>query len=520
MHSSLLATLAAPRRGPAIREPIVGARLPFTLLPPCEKNRTHQSARHSWVTGTRCQPVNIKPSTWQSKEAPPPFLPAAQVPLVPDAAVAHACGPLRLHTVQRDGVPEMLRNATFWSPWLKRSRSELNHSRTAEQRRRRCETRLRSWKPRICQLSRVYVAGASQVMFNQSTYFGPAPRVSAGIQPLGISTVQARTTHVVLTRNEYGAGYYHMLFDTLASLAFLWPAFKEDPSAKLVLNPCTTGREHLLAKLGGSSASRATAPNIGKACEERPYAKALLTALGVPPERVLRWPYTRQRSGPALQAEHASFMCAHPWQPTFHRGFWYVRQLRQLLHAAFSLPQIDVATAAQTAAEAKQKSERLLVLISRKGCVVDGCDPSRTVRGGPALLAGLRRAFRSDRVVAFTGVEPVAEQAKLFHDAALIAGPHGAAFANAIWCRVGASLIEFHRLNWHSEPNSPLYALLSRSLQLRHWVIADTESTSRMRGYEISSRTLVDTARAALAVAEGRLDDTEYVVELPREEWL
>ena len=45
--------------------------------------------------------------------------------------------------------------------------------------------------------------------------------------------------------------------------------------------------------------------------------------------------------GPALRAEHTSFMCAHPWQPTYHRGFWYVRQLRQLLHSAFSLPQED-----------------------------------------------------------------------------------------------------------------------------------------------------------------------------------
>ena len=123
-------------------------------------------------------------------------------------------------------------------------------------------------------------------------------------------------------------------------------------------------------------------------------------------------------------------------------------------------------------------------------------------------------------VVGFTGAEPVAEQAKLFHGAALIAGPHGAAFANAIWCRAGTSLVEFHRLNWHSEPNSPLYALLARNLQLRHWVIADTSSGSHMRGYVIAPRTLVETARTALAVAEGQVDDKEYAVELPREEWL
>ena len=371
---------------------------------------------------------------------------------------------------------------------------------------------MRNWRPRICQLSRVYVAGSSQVMFNSTSYFGTAPRVTAGLNPVGVGTVQQHTQHALLTRNEYGAGYYHMLFDTLASLAFLWPAFKEDKSAMLVVNPCSTGREQLTGRGG----ERTTAPNFGSACEERPYARALLSALGVPPERVLQWPYTRQLSGPALRAEHASFMCAHPFQPTFHRGFWYARKLRQLLHAAFELPLHDAIEKVPPAGP----DPRTLLLISRRGCAADGCDTSRNVRGNAGLLKNLRRAFPRDNVVSFTGSEPVAEQARLFHSAALIAGPHGAAFANTIFCKAGASIIEFHRLNWRLEPNSPLYALLARSLQLRHWVIVDTETESEQRGYEIAPGLLVQTAKAALAVAEGTASAADFSVELSRSEWL
>ena len=80
---------------------------------------------------------------------------------------------------------------------------------------------------------------------------------------------------------------------------------------------------------------------------------------------------------------------------------------------------------------------------------------------------------------------------------------HGAAFANAIWCRAGTSLVEFHRLHWRAEPNSPLYVLLSRALQLRHWVIVDTESEHRRQGYAIPESTLVATARAALLAGPG-----------------
>lgn len=212
-------------------------------------------------------------------------------------------------------------------------------------------------------------------------------------------------------------------------------------------------------------------------------------------------------------------MCAHPWHPTFHRGFWYVRQLRQLLLPAFHLrPEDEHATSAFVDGKADDKEPRQLLFISRKGCAAEGCDTSRNVRSAPALLSALRKAFPRDHIQTFTGTEPISSQASLFHSAQLIAGPHGAALANMIWCRDGTSIVEFHRYHGRA-PNSPLYALLARSLQLRHWVVADLTSESHEAGYMIAPRTLIATVRAALAVAAGQRPESSTVVELPREEW-
>ena len=67
---------------------------------------------------------------------------------------------------------------------------------------RRCLQRLRAWRPRVCEARGVWVAGAAQVLFNESGYYGPAKRVAATLQPSGVRSVQASREHVVLTRNE------------------------------------------------------------------------------------------------------------------------------------------------------------------------------------------------------------------------------------------------------------------------------------------------------------------------------
>jgi hypothetical protein len=99
----------------------------------------------------------------------------------------------------------------------------------------------------------------------------------------------------------------------------------------------------------------------------------------------------------------------------------------------------------------------------------------------------------------------------------VVAGPHGAAFSNSIYMAPGASLIEFHRQQpWQSRPrhkhlkpahgsNSPLYALLSRALELHYWVVVDTVSEASQRGYNISHQALIDTVGTALALSVGKV---------------
>ena len=574
-----------------------GTPLPFRLLPPCSK-----TPRRNRTTG--CLPSSTRSAQWRLPGAP------LQLPPVPEAALRLACGPLRVHALSSR---EAILNRSFWSSWLKWDASIPPSSQARE---RRCVQRLRSWRPRVCEARDVWVAGAAQVMFNSSGYLGPAKRITTTLQ--SVRGVQASREHVVLTRNEYGAGFYHVLYDTLASLAFLWPRARDEwPAAALLFNPCTTGRDHATSRR-----NRTVAPDFAAmagfdggghsgsgrgGCAARPYVGELLRLLGVRAERVQPWPYTRQLRGPALAARRATFMCAHPFQGTYHRQFWYVRKLRAVLHDALGLTVHDDPAAMAAAAAAGSRGSgggggggggsgggggggRLLLLVNRNRCGArgatsgGGCDGGRGVASHGTVLAALRDEFEApaaelragarsaaapaterdgrggrsgrdgrdgrgggDRVLEFSGDEPVAAQARLFHAAALVAGPHGAAFANAIFCRAGASLLEFHRLRWEREPNSPLYAQLSRLLGLRHWVLVDASSAPpasstaaaapgsnrswsapsrrlgpngrllpiERQGYQIRPQAVVEAARAALAAAEGGGGGESTLIEIP-----
>lgn len=486
---------------------VMRAKLPFTMQPACE---------HGAFNGPRsCMATNTQSTMWHSPILQP------EKPNVSTAALEHMCGPLRIHTVQGNGTAALLNSRSFWSSWLPWGVKKRYPAEDDSMRRRRCIEDLSSWQPKICELRNVHIAGAAQVLFNSSHYFGPAPRIASTLRPDGVSSVEARVEHVVLTRNEFGAGYYHIMFDTLASLAWVLPKLRDDPSATFLLNPCNLGREQDANAQGQGGGKRGVAPGFGHACNARRYAMELLEALGVAQSRVLRSPYTRQRAGPAIAAGRATFMCAHPFHPKYQRDFWYVRQLRLLLHRAFALSPQELPPAAinydttESPPWAGWAGSGYVILITRRGCASEGCDTSRTVRRGAELLAALKTSFPAEKVLAFDGDEPVREQARLFHGSSVVAGPHGAAFANIIYMPVGSSLIEFHRKHpwqpqqqqWQAKDgggtNSPLYALLCRALQLRHWVVLDTKSQSVQRGYSISQEVLIDTVSAALAAAVG-----------------
>ena len=401
------------------------------------------------------------------------------LPEASDAAIRRACAAPVVHVLD-PASRAAVRNASFWSGWL---RGELGFARE-----QKCVERLRAFRPAVCRArGELYVAGAAQTLFNRTHLFGTRAAMRR------VTALNGSVAHAVLTRNEFGAGFYHVLLDTLASLAFV---LDEAPrGAKLLLNPCTTGREHLAAprRLG----LHLTAPPVRATCAPwQPHAAALLDALGLR-DRVQPWPYTRQPAGPALAVSRATFDCAHPFERNYQRGFWHVRKLRERLRAAFHLPPPAVTAAT---------GPRLLLVIDRNGCAArsvseGGCDASRAVAGQAAIVQAMRAAFgAADRVVEFSGREPLSEQASLFARASLVVGPHGAALANTLFCADGTPVVEYHRQHWRKEPNSPLYALLSRQLGLVHWAVVDRERGAREYA-GIRPDEVVATAHAALEKA-------------------
>jgi hypothetical protein len=363
-----------------------------------------------------------------------------------------------MHTAQSQAVRRALSNVSFWSSWLPTTNSALV-SKSEGMLKRQCTMRLRSWRPRICTLHNVYVIGAAQILLNRTVYFGSSQRIISTAPTADFTgrrvAIEASLEHVVLSRNEYGAGYYHFLFDTLASISFVWPSVKSDPQARVLINPCSTGRDHVTGPF------RTTAPSLDSAqqCKMRSYAAELITLLGL---RVFRWPYTRQRvsntqdlpvpihssldqplqptppqsplhvhppnqhtpmrrlfeccdiallllqQGPLIAAAKATFMCPHPFHATYHRQFWYSHQLRIWLHTAFRLPYEGTSRPS-----GHRLQERLIVLVNRNECEQEGCDISRGVHQQRRILLALRRAFPRDQVVEFFGTEPIAEQALL-----------------------------------------------------------------------------------------------------------
>ena len=88
--------------------------------------------------------------------------------------------------------------------------------------------------------------------------------------------------------------------------------------------------------------------------------------------------------------------------------------------------------------------------------------------------------------------QPPLEQARLFRRAALVVGPHGAAHANAIFCRPRTPIVEYIAAG---RRNSPLYAGLARIFSLTWWaVVANGSDYDSLRVDDV-----VSTVRLALA---------------------
>jgi hypothetical protein len=329
-------------------------------------------------------------------------------------------------------------------------------------------------------------------MHNASAYFVPsrsAQDLARTKDCLILSKVLGCAGRVVLGRNPFGAAYYHSMYDTLGSLAYVLEYMRsQNATVKILENVCnsdhdTLGEQKMLDPRVQDSLSRCAKGPL-------PFITEMLAFLGLDVRRdVQHYPYGRQLHGRSFFVQQATFDCSG----ASFRDFWHAIKLRAIFRAQFRTP---------------PPTRRTIVLIDRNTCV-------RKVNNGecPWSGRGVRRQSQifhllSERfavqesgnddplhnVVEFRGGSiSFAEQAALFRRAAAIVGPHGAALANIIFCQSGTRVVEFLRKGF-----LPLYAGYANVFGLPYWPVVDSSSppTGSARG-GVRARGVAHTARSA-----------------------
>lgn len=123
----------------------------------------------------------------------------------------------------------------------------------------------------------------------------------------------------------------------------------------------------------------------------------------------------------------------------------------------------------------------------------------RRIHNAPEVEALLQR-------LGFATVYPerhtVAEQARLFHGARVVVGLHGSGFANLVFCRPGAALVELHEP--HPTRTTNAYWVLTRQCGVRYYGLeAPRAPSAAEQDLVVDARVLEATLRRAIAEDEG-----------------
>lgn len=193
----------------------------------------------------------------------------------------------------------------------------------------------------------------------------------------------------------------------------------------------------------------------------------------------------RQWDGPSIHLDRATFDCS----PANYRNFWHALKLREVLHA-----RLGVGLGVHAPLQDR------IVLMNRNTCGQrskgNKCHGGRGVQHHDAISAALRARFlpRGVHTIDFTGTEPYHEQAREFHRAAVVVGPHGAQLANIIFCQKNAAVVEFVAAR---RTNSALYAGYASSVfGLSYWVVVGNASNGAYD--DITPHDVVDVVGLAL----------------------
>lgn len=378
-------------------------------------------------------------------------------------------------------TPEMLRRlckglalhvaTPAWRPILAKPQAyvrlfDISPNNRTRTDRERCFQALDAFVPRICTLDRVFATSSAKRMFSHDAYFVPGRSsrdLTASRDCGALNRVVGCTGHVAIGRSSFGLAYYHTMYDTLGSLAYILEHVRTSAGQiKILENKCNSDHD-MIVKLKYNFSS------LGSCHNGMPrFFREMLDFLGLnATSDVHHYPYGRHLHGSSLFLESAVFDCS---RASSYRDFWHIVKLRALMQARFHNP---------------SPLQRVLIVINRNTCP----DPTgincpwkgRSVIHHNKIVEALRTSFGSLshelRVVDFIGgAISFAAQAKLFRSAAAVIGPHGAAFSNLIFCQPGTRVVEYIQV-----PHFPLYMGYANIFDLPYWPVLDTSWTATVQ---------------------------------------
>ena len=445
-----------------------------------------------------------EPEQWANEEA------TGSMPWVPPREVRAACDSIRVRVARSDWRQLIATNRSIWQPKYALAGPPDPFTERTEAQKARCLAQLQSFRPRVCSLRNVFVWGSRRRMYGTQGFYLPPeaqsdPLTNAPIRHGKDRTLKATNFsseglcaeatatiacggHAVLARNTIGVAYHHLMVDVLPSIAFAAEFLAARPNVSLLENLCIPAEGY---------ASTITDPwdHRLRFCLYRgqtPFVTALLSMLGLSPEQSMHYPYARQRVGPSVYLDKATFDCSEG----YYGNYWHLLKLRSLF---LSLP------------IGPPNRARSLLVINRNNCLQQTarkgaghraqegtCHSGREVRSHAAILDALRAQFPNREVIDAKGDGSLLEQAAQFRRSALVAGPYGAGMNNMIFCPSHTAVVEFvatHRRNLF------VFGAYAHVYGLAYWVILSTANDYS----GVSPADVVETAQLALSSDQGHV---------------
>ena len=488
------------------------SKLQFNSLAPCR--RATAAAR----TSSCAVPTPVwRPLEWEVSH----YRPA--LPRVSPAHIERACAGVRIHAAKPEWVEQLVDRSAWESPPVLKYARPRNATANRSTARERCIATLSSFRPRVCSRRDVFVHGRQKMLFSPSdgtaVAHGPDPahasggeawgshvgkdavrsmrpwecRSAGGAAPGNASVFGPCGGHAVIGRNPMGVAYYHTVFETLGSLAYLLELARRPDRhggpVRVLDNLC-------IPAVG----SQNKPPMAGRICPHGPspgFVGGFFEWLGINGTQLQHYPWVRQSQGPPVFLSRATFDCTQA--PIRH--FWHALKLRAELHSRFTTPPPPRDT---------------LVLIDRSSCKggafckrTRGVKRQREIEAAVAARLETRHGRRGGggggggavtvELQVFRGEQwTIAGQAALFRRAVAMVGPHGAGEVNMLFMQPGAPVVEYVAVRPPpaKSSNSALYAGYAHALGLPYWAVISNSTDGSYDG--IAPEDVADTVARAV----------------------